>query len=131
VEKIIARFPSVKLPDELHELILTDKKLISIFIKKLKRKISLKKVLLVFLGGAAFSTQIPPVVAGLEPNISAEKIADIKLNEKSLIFPWQEIDKIYLNNWKNMVKIKIHGKKYKYNLNPDDFQEFKEKLCGK
>ncbi len=125
MEKIIARFPSVKLPDELHELILTDKRIVSIFIKKLERKISLRKIAIAFIGGA-FAHDIFSVISGIEPEI--EKIEEVQLNRNSLSFYWKEIDKIYLNEWKNMIKIKVYGRVHKYILNPDDFDEIKDIL---
>jgi len=129
--KILGKYPAVKLPDELHALILTNRCLISVFIKKIGRKISLKKLAFAFLGGAAFATNIPAVVAGMEPKIDNIDLKNIEMNERALIFPLHEIEKIYFNDWENIIRIKIDGKKYSYILNPDDYEEIKEKICGK
>lgn len=41
--KILGKYPAVKLPNEIHAFILTNQCIVSVFIKKLERKISLKK----------------------------------------------------------------------------------------
>jgi len=128
--KILGKYPAVKLPDELHAFILTNQCIVSIFIKKMERKISLKKLAFAFLGGA-FATNIPAVLAGMEPKIERLDLKNIEMNERTLIFPFHKIEKVYFNDWENIIRIKIDGKKHSYIFNPDDYEEIKEKICGK
>jgi len=128
--KILGKYPAVKLPDELHAFILTNQCIVSIFIKKMERKISLKKLAFAFLGGA-FATNIPAVLAGMEPKIERLDLKNIEMNERTLIFPFHKIEKVYFNDWENIIRIKIDGKKHSYIFNSDDYEEIKEKICGK
>jgi len=128
--KILGKYPAVKLPNEIHAFILTNQCIVSVFIKKLERKISLKKLVFAFLGGA-FATNIPAVLAGMEPKIEKIDLKNIEMDERTLIFPFHKIEKIYFNDWENIIRIKIDGKKYSYILNPDDYEEIKGKICGR
>ncbi len=130
-EKIIGKYAAVKLPDELHIIVLTEQHFISVFVRKLKRKISLKKLALSFLGGMAFPSHIPNVLAGMEPKIDENWIKNVDMKKVNLIFSWAEVEKVYFNDWENIVRIKVGGKKHSYLLNPDDYEEIKKKICGK
>ncbi|GEM_PF-6747573 len=131
MEDIIGKYVAVKLPDELHVIVLTRHRFISAFVRKLRSKISLKKFALAFLGGIAFATHIPNVLAGMEVKIDEKWVKDVEMKEGSLIFSWQEIEKVYFNDWQNIIRIKVRGKKYSYVLNPEDYEEIKKKICGK
>ncbi|MCD6330801.1 MAG: hypothetical protein J7L80_01195 [Thermoplasmata archaeon] len=49
-------------------------------------------------------------------------------NKNATVFYWEQIKKISIDGWYNIVKIKVDGKKYKYVFNEDDFAAFIEVL---
>lgn len=67
MDKILAVFPAIKLPNEIHKLILTEQKFTSIFIEKIQRKLS--SSIMALFGSIIFPFEIASILAGIENNI--------------------------------------------------------------